>query len=509
MLDAISLLTISVAALSFAINIREGLFCKGAILCLSLCLITTSLALFRRPVAKPHDQNPLPSRPLPIVLLLLVLSLQFFQLYSQYPGSLWNTPPGSLHRQLSVEKDALTWIREPNKRSAAKAHIAQLESTLQRRPFQLGILLAAALTPLALLKRPAIRHPAIALLLLTHFLLGVSHLRHTPDPFIDVHIFQKESAAALLKGQNPYSTTFTNIYGPNAYVYAPNLMKDDRVNFGYPYPPLTLFMALPGHLLANDHRYAQLAAITLAAALLIYARPGAISTLAALLLLFSPRAFMIAELAWTEPFVVFLLALTLFCAARFPLATPYAFGLLLASKQYTIFLVPLAALLLPSPFQWNTYLRFLLKSFLLAAIVSLPLALCDPHAFIWSAVTLQLKQPFRKDSISFLAWLAWYREPLAIKLAFSAFLAAAATTIISLKRCPHTPAGFALAVSAVYLAFLALNKQAFCNYYFLVLAALCAAIAFSPRQNSPSTPTSARPDPTLPPLPISPPPIPL
>jgi hypothetical protein len=56
--------------------------------------------------------------------------------------------------------------------------------------------------------------------------------------------------------------------------------------------------------------------------------------------------------------------------------------------------------------------------------------------------------------------------------------------VLAVRRCPRTPAGFALAVGFVYLVFFAFNKQAFCNYYFFPLAALCAAIAaadFTPR----------------------------
>jgi hypothetical protein len=49
--------------------------------------------------------------------------------------------------------------------------------------------------------------------------------------------------------------------------------------------------------------------------------------------------------------------------------------------------------------------------------------------------------------------------------------------LLALARCPRTPAGWALAVAFVYLVFFAFNKQAFCNYYFFPLAALCAAIA--------------------------------
>ena len=476
--DWLSLCLLALAAFSIglAINIREGLFCRGALIGLSVAIVASFATLIRfriRPA--PWQQR------LPAIVLTAALAVQFIQLYRGYPGSLWNTSPSSPQRQLSVLKDDLTWIKVPAERHAAKSRIDQLESSLKTRPFQLGILLAAALTPLTLLRRPSVRHSAFALILLVHFCLGAHHLRRTHDPFIDVYVFQQESPAALLRAQNPYASTFTNIYGPDAYVYAPNLMKDGRVNFGYPYTPLSLFMTLPGYAATGDSRFSQLAAITLAAALLFYARPSSLAALAALLLLFTPRAFNVVELAWTEPFVVLLLAATIFSACRFPRATPYVFGLLLASKQYTILLIPLAVLLSPAPFRCRDYLRLILKAGIVAAAVSLPLALWNLPAFIRSALTLQLKQPFRKDSISYLALLAWqnwrYAQPLAVKLAVLAFLAAAAAIIITLKRCPRTPAGFALGASLVYLAFLALNKQAFCNYYFLVIGALCSAIA--------------------------------
>jgi hypothetical protein len=48
---------------------------------------------------------------------------------------------------------------------------------------------------------------------------------------------------------------------------------------------------------------------------------------------------------------------------------------------------------------------------------------------------------------------------------------------LALRRCPRTPAGWALALAFVYLVFFAFNKQAFCNYYFFPLACLGAAIA--------------------------------
>ena len=64
-----------------------------------------------------------------------------------------------------------------------------------------------------------------------------------------------------------------------------------------------------------------------------------------------------------------------------------------------------------------------------------------------------------------------------------AFGVAAAVGGLALWRAARTPAGFALGVSALFLAFFALNKQAFANYYFFVIGALCVAVARPTRRN--------------------------
>ncbi|MGE5609943.1 MAG: hypothetical protein ACM359_11865 [Bacillota bacterium] len=504
-LDAwrIALLALAALALGAAIGRRDGLFSQGALFWLNVAAVSSIVAMLPLRLHLGAWQQYLP-----VAVLLGALAFQFTTLYQRYPGTLWNAPPGDPRKELSIKRDDLTWIRDSQKLAAARQEVAHLEAQLTDWRFRTGILLAASLSLLCLIPwRPA-RYLAIPLLLLLHFSLGVWLLHKTSNPFIDVYVFQQESCAALLHGQNPYATTFTNIYGDNAYVYAPDLMKDGRVNFGYPYTPLSLFLTLPGYLIMGDHRYSQLAALTLAGAFLFFARPGLLSALATLLLLCTPRAFMIIEMGWTEPFVVLLLAATLFCACRFPRATPYALGLLLASKQYTVFLIPLAALLLrrfadPNPrstrdhFPYRDYFSFLLKAFLVAAAISLPLVLWNLNAFLFSAVKLQLIQPFRKDSISYLAWFAWVvSEPWAIRLAGIAFFASLAAIIVALRNCPHSPQGFAAATAFVYLAFLALNKQAFCNYYFLVIAAFASAVALSATSPAaPAAPASEAPAP--------------
>jgi hypothetical protein len=107
------------------------------------------------------------------------------------------------------------------------------------------------------------------------------------------------------------------------------------------------------------------------------------------------------------------------------------------------------------------------------AAVTLPLALWDLPAFVRGAVMLQFRQPFRDDALSYLVplrHLVGMTPP-----SWIALVAAGLAALLVNRRCPRTPAGFALGLGLVLLALFAFNKQAFCNYYHLVIAALCCA----------------------------------
>ena len=145
------------------------------------------------------------------------------------------------------------------------------ESSDEPALFRAGVALAAALTAVGVSGTRAARL-AVPLLLLTHLSLGVWIIRAAPMPRVDVQVFQRDAAAALLDGRNPYAMTFPDVYhGRLPALYGPGLAADGRLNFGYPYPPLSLLLALPGHLL-GDFRYAHLLALTAAGGLIAYAR---------------------------------------------------------------------------------------------------------------------------------------------------------------------------------------------------------------------------------------------
>ena len=312
-------------------------------------------------------------------------------------------------------------------------------------------------------------------------LLGVWLFHVSPAPDIDVFAFQTESAQALVHGHNPYALRFRDIYfGRDEYdavkLYGEGLSVNGVLQFGFPYFPLSLLLTTPAQLVFGDYRYTQLIAVVFAAGVAMWLRPGRNAVLAGALLLFSPRVFFVLEQGWTEPLVVALLAAVVLANEKKPSLTPWVFGLLLAVKQYTVFMLPLAWLLLADD-QRNVKgaLIFLVKAAVPALLVTVPFVLWNPGEFWFSVVKLQTLQPFRGDSLSVMAKIAALTGNA--PAAWWAFVVATVVTALSLWRIPRGSAGFLVAVTLTYLAFFATSKQAFANYYFLVIGASALAVA--------------------------------
>lgn len=300
-----------------------------------------------------------------------------------------------------------------------------------------------------------------------------------PKPIIDVWHFQQISSQALLEGTNPYTLTFPNFYGQDSPWYGPGVSVDGVLQFGYPYWPLTLLAVLPGYVLGGDVRWAYLVMMILTGVLLATMRPGRLSLLTAAVFLLTPRIFLILGCAWTEPLSVLLLTLTVWLALRAAIWVPAALGLFLASKQYVPVAGLLGVLLVGGWGNWRSLAKLWGWGALAAVVVTIPLALWNWPAFWYSTMELQFHQPFRLDSISFLAW--WYGGPpqrlMESPPYWIPFVALLIGLIATLARCPHTPGGFAAAVGISFLMFFAFNKQAFANYYFLVIGSLCVALS--------------------------------
>jgi len=320
--------------------------------------------------------------------------------------------------------------------------------------------------------------PLLVLMLLTYFIVGALLIHASPNPFIDVFEVTKDSCQAFAHGLNPYAIDFPNIYaythGWDRAFYPPGFVYDGRVHFGYQYMPLSFFVSFAGYLFTHDFRLGNLAAVTIAGGLLALSGDG-LATAAAAILLFTPRVYYVLERGWSEPAVVLCLAFVIYCARRRPRWLPWAVGLLLVSKQHMILIAPALPLLLPRPLQWRSSLQFLFKAAIVGAAITLPLVLWNVPAFWKSAITVQVQNPFRADSLNYAA--TWVRAGHAAPGVWLSLVFAAIAGAIVFWKAPRTPAGFAIGVSLIFLCFFSVAKQAFCNYYFLTVGALCCAVA--------------------------------
>jgi hypothetical protein len=312
--------------------------------------------------------------------------------------------------------------------------------------------------------------------------LGVWMIRASPRPSIDVVVVHKAAIDALLDGKDPYRITFDNIYTREdaARFYNPEAIIGGKLAFAYPYPPPSLLLAVPGQVLFGDYRYAELLLLVGATALIGFTTRGGAAKLAASVLATTPRAWFVIEQRWTEPIAVFLLALSVLLAARSPVAASWVAGVFVVTKQYLGFTgLSVLRLAFMARRRWMLALGGMV---LAAAAVTLPLALWHPHAFIRNVVWLQALEPFRPDSLSYLAWAAHHGMG---EGSFRwAVTAAALAALAYLVATPNTPAGFATAVAMTTFTTFAFGSKAFCNYYFFVIGALCAALAAIPEEGT-------------------------
>lgn len=342
--------------------------------------------------------------------------------------------------------------------------------------------IAMSLLALAILAAGTrVRIAAFVALVFVHASLGVWTIRTVPDPPIDVVTVHERAIGRLGAGRTPYSFTFKNIYGENSGFYAAGMERDGQVLFGLPYPPLTLAFAAPAQWIFGDFRYAHVAALA-AAALLIgslgWTRHALLSAAA---LLTTPRVLFVVEQGWTEPLAILLLSVTAAALWRSSPRSPIAFGLALAIKQYMVAALVLLPLV-PRPAGMRLA-RFAAVAIAAAAAVTLPFFLWDPGGFVHSVVLLQFREPFRRDSLSVLAWLAahgiWI-PPIA-----ATAIAAIVAATVALRALPRSTGGLAAGLAIVTFAMFVFGKKAFCNYYFFVLGAMAIATAASGEEGWP------------------------
>lgn len=301
--------------------------------------------------------------------------------------------------------------------------------------------------------------------------LGSWLLKASPAPQIDVFTWTNHALEALRSGKDPFAIWMPNPYHHTQW-YAPGLADADWVHTGYPYPPLSLMLSGLGWL-AGDMRWANLAMLILAGAAMRWSK-GPWGAVAAVLLLTTPRVLFVLEQAWTDVYLVGLIALVAWSAQRFPRFTGMLFGLLIATKQYAVFLIPLGLLLIPPPWDRRKVARFVLEAIAAGLVVTLPWILWDPARFFGSLFVSG--SPFRVEALSFLAYTAVDGKP--VYPIYIQFVFVGLAYLLCLFRAARGPAGFALSCALVINVLFSFSKHAFCNHHFLALGMAAVALAF-------------------------------
>lgn len=288
------------------------------------------------------------------------------------------------------------------------------------------LLVAASLAGVGLVREPAIERWRIPVFLAVYVFVALARI-HTPSAeHSAVWVAHREAINSLVHGHNPYASSF-------------------------PYAPVSFYFTLPGQVL-GDYRYGVLASMVLAGACMAYARPSGFGAIAAALWLYSPRGLDVLENGWIEPVLVMLVALFLFCLARGWKIGFIPLGLLLVSKPYLAFFIPLLWLLPLDDGQPHPHWRLIGRALAVGALVSLPFIAIDPAAFFASTR----------------ASTQW--------LGFASLLP---TIALALWRCERSFGGFATALALVSLGFFVLSKQAFGNNYFFTMGVSCCALAYA------------------------------
>jgi hypothetical protein len=294
------------------------------------------------------------------------------------------------------------------------------------------------------------------------------------DPHIDVYTFTRRAVDALLHGRNPYAIHYPLIYNADwtRIFYPSGAVVNGEVTVGYNYPPLPLLLFLPAHLL-GDPRWALLAAVLGTAVFLLRLAPGRAGFLVTMAFLFAPRNIYTIGQSWVEPFCGLFLVGFVWSLRRGSRWAPYWFGAFLASKQFCVLMLPLALLTLPETRRPG----FLLRALGLAVAVTLPFFVWNPTAFWEAVVAFHFRNPLRTDALS-LAVTVYQNWGVILPPALSFGLALASLWGVSRGSQPGL-LRFLGGGAVVWLVFFVTAKQAFCNYYYLVLVFLAAAAAVS------------------------------
>ena len=287
----------------------------------------------------------------------------------------------------------------------------------------------------------------------------------SPSPYIDVYYIQKIAPKALLSGINPYSIMYPKLYPETPDVFS--------------YEPAVILLNMPAVLVTGDPRYTLVFA-EIGTALLLFlmlkksrflkGRKSEIAEILPLIFLYNPRSLFILEQAWVDPLIIFLITLftfLLFFLHR-KLLSLVIFGVALATKQYSIFLIPFL--------MKGGYLKIRNLIVPLGVFLgfTLPFFIWNSADFLHDVVFYNLLVLPRHDSLSLNSLLWFYTGfdiPTAIIIVVGSLL-----LLVLLKFQKKSPSAVFLATATFSLSIFLIYKLAFIHYFYFAGSLLLLSI---------------------------------
>jgi hypothetical protein len=303
----------------------------------------------------------------------------------------------------------------------------------------------------------------------------------TPAPGTDVFFFQKLGAEALLGGVNPYAIQYPDIYGGASHYYPPGGPS------AYPYPPLSLWMTIPGAWFGMDVRWELLFWHLIAcAAIGKIARSWRMS----LVMLLHPMVPHMIRHSWTEPRLAAAICLAVYSLQKMRKKLNFApefLGMALSLKQYAvIWILPCLG--------WAWFKKKALPVRELLRVAWIPLVsygaflLWSPRDLWQDLVVFHMTTPFRPDGLTWNSFAygrglgeSWI--PSWVPWLFS--FAIGFWGVCQRARKNSDPSlSFKTGVcTSMLLVFFLTSKHAFVNYFYLIhmMVGVWAALKLSER----------------------------
>lgn len=308
------------------------------------------------------------------------------------------------------------------------------------------------------LKKDALLYLIIGLYSVAHFLVPIA----TPNPHIDVWVYAMKGADLLLKGVNPYSAYYPDLY-------------DGRYELtnGFCYWPTATFMFTASKFLLKEVRWILVLAHILSLfGLYKYTENSKVLSSRLLILIIwtaFPVSLFILEQSWVDGLIIPLIVFSLYALkeGRIFLAG-LLLGLMCMTKQYMVFYCVLTFFYVFKARGLKDSIKYTLTTVASALIIAAPFLVWDADTFLQKSVYDLLKLGHREDALS---WISYFSRFYSFYIPGSVtgplyILVTSVFSYFVFKR--GDIRSLLIGLTSTFLFVFLFGKQAFCNYYYLI-----------------------------------------